>query len=385
MKIHFFSLNTLINIPSVRFIVQYFIDKYNTTVTITERAVKNENNYYDNNRNIIFDNIEENKNRLEYNSQSTIRKIKKYFSLIAKIKKSLKTKESSIIITPDFQVLFFIILLHKFLKKKNKKIIYLQFELFEYPGKINAFFNNYILKNADKIDLAIFPEINRSKLFVDNCKIPPKNTLILPNSCASVKDIKPERHSIFDNIPLNAFIVGHVGNLGDKNHYFNAFLEVAEKLATKNIYFIFLGKQSKEVQMKKKQIINSKILFFDKVPHQELVNIYPFFNLGVILYKGISPNYEYAAPNKLYEFWASGIPVVAHKLKGLKNVFVKKFLGTLTDMNHSERFYEDILKYYLNNNNSREIKSYFDENLEISLFLKELGKSIDSINMKNYV
>lgn len=376
MKIHFVSINTLINIPSVRFIVDFFIQKFNTSVTITERSIVNENNYFDNNKNVIFDKIDESKSFDKFKSQSSLAKVRKYFSVIKKIRKLQKNKTDKIIfITPDFQVIYFTVKLQKFFKHKNFKIIYLQFELVEYQGRLNNFFNKYMLKNADRIDLAVFPEINRLNLFLKSCKRKPLKSFVLPNSCEAInlpKNIK--KHQYLKSIPEDAFIVCHVGNVGGTGHFFSQFILAAELLKDENIYFLFIGNQSDTVKKEKEKLHSEKILFFDKIPHQELKQIYPFIDLGLILYKGLSPNFEFAAPNKLYEFWAYGIPVLAHHLKGLIPVFDTKEKGKLINFNISEEIQTELLQILKSDKNySSELISQFNNNLQISFFLEQMG------------
>ncbi len=377
MKIHFISINNLINIPSIRFIVDFFIEKFKCNVIITERAIVNQNNYFENNENVIFDNIDESKSIDDFKSENTIDKFKKYYLVIRKIRKLQKEKNDNIIfVTPDFQVLYFVIKLQKIFKHKNFKIFYLQFELFEYQGRLNNFFNNYLLRNAHIINLAIFPEINRLNHFLNQCLKPPKETFVLPNSCEPIKIESFVRHKILKSIPNDAFIVGHVGNVGGTDHYFKEIIQAAEKLSDENIYFVFIGRQSDEVKNIQKNIYSKKILFFDKIPHQELSQIYPFFNIGLILYKGLSPNFEYAAPNKLYEYWAWGIKSLAHPLKGLKGVFNNEVQGQLINFENQSELICTIKKLSKIDFNKNELKIYFNKNISISIFLKALIEKI---------
>ncbi len=377
MKIHFISINSITNIPSVRFIVDFFSDTFNADITIIERAIKNENNYYSQKKNVTFDNIDENDNYNNFIKQKTTHKIKKYHKLNKKIKKTLKSNEHTFIITPDFQVLNLIFIHKKLIKKQKHRIIYLQFEMIEYPGKLNAFFEKNVYKNANIIDLAIFPEKNRADIFLKKCRQKPKKQFIIPNSCrpANLSNLKP--HKLLSDIPTNAFIIGHVGNVGGIAHFFDNLIKVAESLKKENIYFIFIGNQSEEVKRTKKSIKSNKILFFDKIPHQELKYIYARLNLGLILYKGISPNFEFAAPNKLYEYWAFGIPVLAHKLKGLIPIFKIPEQGKLIDMNNIEEIKNSILNAQKTDKNK--LIKYFNDNLKIDNYFNNLEKNINEL------
>ena len=375
MRIHFISIVTLTNIPSFRFVADFFIKKYKTKILITERRIKNENNYFVNDK-IIFDYIDEKDSLQEILNQSLYGKLKKYLFLVFRLKIDMKNRKRTFLITPDYQVLFLIFTLKKLLTDKIK-IIYLQYELVEPQGFLNNYMYKQVLKNANLINLAIFPEVNRALYFTQGCILKPKNRFILPNSCYPIKQTNIQKHYILKSIPQDALIIGHIGNVGEDNHFFHEFITAANKLSSKNIYFIFIGNNSNKLEKKIKSLTNKKILFFNKIPHQELKNIYPFFNLGLILYKGTSPNYEFAAPNKLYEYWAFGIPVIAHKLQGLTNIFSIPEQGKLINMNKTNEIQEAILNFKKIDKNV--LLSYFNNILSISNYLKELYEILDNI------
>ena len=58
-------------------------------------------------------------------------------------------------------------------------------------------------------------------------------------------------------------------------------------------------------------------------------------------------NYDFCAPNKLYEYWSYGIPVFAHKLNGLTKLFEKEEYGLLFDF-YDNNVHLKILKQFDN-------------------------------------
>jgi glycosyltransferase involved in cell wall biosynthesis len=379
MKVNFISINTLTNIPSLRFFINYFIG-LNASIEITEIHVKSFNAYYKGLQDVKFDNIAVYENHQVYReNRLKIKKIK-YFRILKKLVSAFLQKRDYII-TTDFQVLYFIFILSPLFKSKKTKIIYQEFELVEkeYLGRLNLYFYKKVLKKSNLIDLAIFPEINRLNYFVENSTLSKEKCLMIPNTC-ELSPLNLKKHDCIDNIPTNKFIVGHVGNVGGKDHYFENLLTTIEKLNYHpEIFFLFIGYQTEEIKIRLRDILLNNALFIDAIPHEDLAKVYSHIDLGLILYKGVSPNFELCAPNKLYEYWSYGIPVIAHPLSGLKSVFKIPEQGVLTNFENVDEIrdtIESILDKRLNRNR---LRTYFKENLLISNFITEFDLRLRSI------
>lgn len=372
MKVHFLSISLLTSIPSLRFIVDSFLDK-NFRVAITELSIKNSNNYFVNKNiehNLIaeFDNFD----RLKVGLKKIA--FKKYLTIC----KILLSKKDDLIYTNDFQVVFL-----KLLLNKKSKLIYHQFELIEptFLGKIGNFVFKYVLKNANKIDLCIFPEQNRADYFINISKALKDKVMIFPNTCKLVTSNLVDEKSCIDFIPDSQFIVLHTGVLGVAEHYYDTFLRATQLFKKEdNVAFVFIGRKTTEIDRFIEENKITNIYFIANIPHQELLKVYKKANLGLILYKGVNLNIEYCAPNKLYEFWSNGIPVLAHTLQGLQPLFNNKVLGLLTDFSKEEIVYSTILNLKNSTDHFKEeVKKYFKENFEINIYQNELNNKIAAL------
>ena len=207
-------------------------------------------------------------------------------------------------------------------------------------------------------------------------------SFILPNTCElSSINTNPTKHNVLEQFSEENFIVAHLGNVGGDQHYFKNFINATQKLITKkDIVFLFLGRKNKKID----DIINQKQLsnvhFIDAVPHNELSQVYPFIDLGVILYKGTGYNYEFCAPNKLYEFWSYGIPVIGHSLKGLNPLFDKPEKGLLTSFDNEADIANTIIEIKNRVNNKEELKKIFETELSISSYLVSFKKKLEELN-----
>lgn len=85
----------------------------------------------------------------------------------------------------------------------------------------------------------------------------------------------------------------------------------------------------------KKQVENSdlsrQVSFFGKVPFEQLAEITSKAHLGVSLEKGTNLNYHFATPNKVFDYLASGLPVLASGLPEIKKIVDNFQIGLCID------------------------------------------------------
>jgi glycosyltransferase involved in cell wall biosynthesis len=67
-----------------------------------------------------------------------------------------------------------------------------------------------------------------------------------------------------------------------------------------------------------------------------LDEIYKNTDIGIILYKDVSINYKFCAPNKLFEYWSYGIPVIGDILPGLTSLSVDHKIARFVDLDNTE-------------------------------------------------
>jgi hypothetical protein len=380
-SIHLVSVSTITYVPIVKYLIESVYLKKYKKIEIIERSIKNANNYYLNNNQIELKCFQMYENHEEFNKEPFFKKIRKYFYLTGQLVKVRLKGKNSTLYTIDHHVLFIFILVSWIIPWKKNEVIYHQLEMVDKKqlGKINNFIFNVVLKNVKIISHAIFPEINRMKYFIDISGIDQNKTVLIPNTCKS-KELAKIRHEILHHIPENAFVIGHIGNIGI-NHYLKEFIDLAKtKKFPENFYFLFVGRQAKEI----KDLVNNlgkQFIFIDAIPHQDLEMIYSFIDLGLILYKGVDSNFEFCAPNKLYEYWSYGVPVIAHELDGLKPVFVNPLQGKLINMSIPQDIYDTLIVF---SKQDKTVRSRLIDFFNLELQIDKYSSSY-LLKLKNYL
>jgi len=268
---------------------------------------------------------------------------------------------------------------YKFFRKgKRTHIVYHEFENIDE-------INNHLLHHKfpygklplHLLDLVIAPEENRLQILLSHLGLPESHGMMIPNTCkVNNKSVKP--HEIFKKISPEKTTLLHVGSVGTRGHYFENVISALPDAWT----LILVGMLS-EVQRSvlEKYRGRKDILHIDQLPHSELAKLYAGTDLGLILYKGMDQNYEFCAPNKLYEMWSSGVPVIGHRLKGLEGVFKHSFQGALFDF-ESPKLETDLSNWkqqFDQKDASSRLKNYFKEHLQIDRFAQQLSATLKQL------
>ncbi|GIU70078.1 MAG: hypothetical protein KatS3mg002_1314 [Candidatus Woesearchaeota archaeon] len=373
MKFYYISISSLSFFPVFKYILKVFLKIKNDNKNnhhLVESYLKGFpeyssqvcTHYY-----YRFNNIN------HFNNMSFQTKIRRYLYVLFYIIKAILSKKT-VIYTSDYQVLFIVFKLFKLLGKSNVKLIYHQFELIELEHKRNIL--QIISSNKHYIDLAVFPEINRLNYFVDNTGFPIKRTLLFPNTC-EVNNVVTSKNKILKEFNDDDIVIAHVGNVGF-NHFLLEIISCFKKLNVPDNYkLVFIGKQSKDLEIFLQNNAFTNIYFYNEIPHNELSSIYNFIDYGLILYKPIDLNFDFCAPNKLYEYWAHGVPVMAHCLRGLENIITHN-LGSIIDFNKIQL--NDILKINkLTEEKRNMIKEEFRIKFEVTYYQNQLNQKLKDL------
>lgn len=73
--------------------------------------------------------------------------------------------------------------------------------------------------------------------------------------------------------------------------------------------------------------LTDKVLFFDKRPYEELIQFTLFADCGLALDKPTNLNYEYALPNKVFDYIQANTPIICGNLKEIKSLVLKYNIG----------------------------------------------------------
>ena len=363
-KFYFLSCNSFNTIPLIGEIYRFIEKKFEIIV------IQSSINGYDN----IFDTSKRYKsvvsfNRYaEYNEQTYLNKLTKHIKFIFWFCQQVIVNRLTKEIVNLYSHELFPIALSLIFFRKNDKIIYHQFEVLpENLNIIDRLSLQIIELHSDKVDLMIFPEQNRAQLMINRVKYQ-GDYMIMPNSNSQQKKtVKPFSRQ-------NKFVCTHIGSVGVEHNIEN--LLKAWKGLDQNCYqLIFVGRLSKNVSELISTYDYSNVEVIGQIPHSQLELYYQRTDLGLILYRDVGLNYRFCAPNKLYEYWSYGIPVMADQLEGLKSLFRFDFCGQLIDMSKPEKFLvgiEEISKV-----KREDLRDHFNENYNLKIFLEEFILKLD--------
>ena len=147
---------------------------------------------------------------------------------------------------------------------------------------------------------------------------------------------------------------------------------------------VFIGSGNQEENLKAICAGNSKAIFMNEVPPEQLLSILSQADVGVIPYEGTSLNNKLALPNKVFEYTAAGLAIIGTKLPEVTSILEegigvsydegdeKSFLQSLSELSDSalKHMQLNARNWYENNSwdvESKKLKDYFDD---VSINLK---------------
>ncbi len=300
-----------------------------------------------------------------FNHQSLIEKMKKYRLIVLYLFKYLK--KDTILYTNDLEILALSVAL-RWLAKTNCRIVYHQFEAIEREHVSFAKRISLLLLSAfPRIELAIFPERNRLNLFLGLINNRVGDSLVFPNTCY------PKTSHLTDGHSKDKFRIGHIGNLSLEAFFLKELADAVRLMEHIHLEFIFVGIKNKDIENYiRDNIPNATVIGW--LDHETLGEIYMTLDVGLVLYKPVDFNTDYCAPNKLYEYWSYGVPVIAPNLKGLVSVFDSPLKGKLVDF-YNYRELAEVIQNWIHkkqNEQRKELIQLFNEKLSIDIFIQKL-------------
>ncbi|MBM3428751.1 MAG: glycosyltransferase family 4 protein, partial [Bacteroidetes bacterium] len=76
-------------------------------------------------------------------------------------------------------------------------------------------------------------------------------------------------------------------------------------------------------------VAGKNVTFLDRLPHEQLKAITSTCLLGLSLDKPTHDNYKFSLPNKLFDYWQSGIPVLASPMVEVEKLVLKYNAGQI--------------------------------------------------------
>lgn len=131
-----------------------------------------------------------------------------------------------------------------------------------------------------------------------------------------------------------------------------------------------------------KNQLSEKVMFFDKRPYLEMMQLTSNAHIGLTLDKPLSDNYKFSLPNKLFDYIQAGIPVLSSQLVELKKIIDNYEIGCFVENISPEEIARKInflienpdkLNQYKSNCvRAAEIENWENEKMKLIRFVNDL-------------
>lgn len=178
---------------------------------------------------------------------------------------------------------------------------------------------------------------------------PNKPISIIKNFPSNSQIINPINYRSMLNLPSDSIIIIYQGRLLNCR----GIEQVIHALKyNPRFYFMIIGEGEKKDSYIIETLlvgVDKRVFFLGEVPYFELLNWTLGADIGTALIDPISLSYKLALPNKLFEYFKAGIPVVATDLPAIRRVFEKYPFGRLIEPNtHPKEIASALLDVYNN-------------------------------------
>lgn len=154
------------------------------------------------------------------------------------------------------------------------------------------------------------------------------------------------------------------------------FIESIKNIDNLVFFIIGEGDFKNKVSLKTRDLeLNHKVYILEGVEYDKLHEYTASADVGISLFEPISKSYEYALPNKLFEYIQSSIPILATNLPSIAEVIKDKEQGVLVNDPSNLEEIKNAIKYLMNLENLEKIrielekikKKYIFESQEIEI------------------
>ncbi len=143
------------------------------------------------------------------------------------------------------------------------------------------------------------------------------------------------------NVPEDSILLLYQGWIApDRN--LEIIIRGMRHLSSSKLYLLIMGYggYANDLQkLVKYYQLDKKVLFIPAKSQEQLLYYTASADIGIIPYPyGMDVNTNFASPNKLYEFIAAGIPILANNLSFIKKVIDENKFGVCTDIQSEQKF-----------------------------------------------
>jgi hypothetical protein len=226
--------------------------------------------------------------------------------------------------------------------------VYLYKKYFSFRVKVAVHYHEYTSPSEYETGMKLNKYFHKceKKLFADVCWLSHTNNFRLKQFLTDIKPIKPGNPMVLPNYPPQSWPcknrvyvnkpvkVVYVGALSLDTMFVKSFIEYVITQNGNLLFYIY----AYNIDAHTKNYIEAKNSSFIKlmpgVNYDDLPQQLKLYDVGVVLYKGHIDNYVYNAPNKLFEYYASGLDVwFPDIMKGSLQYVTKNCYPKITALN----------------------------------------------------
>ncbi len=224
-----------------------------------------------------------------------------------------------------------------FAKFRSKPLYYDSRELFRYLAglkekqkvqSILAAIENSYIRDCDKI---IVTGMMDAEVLMEDYGIPAERFILLRNLPHRVTSIEWKNLRNKFGFRPDSIILIYQGVVL-KGRGLLVLIESLKHIHTACL--VILGDGDFRVELEKlveKENLKDRVVFTGTIPQDEILSYTAGADIGCTLIENISKSYYYALPNKMFEYIAAGIPVLASNLPQMMQVIDKYKVGKYTD------------------------------------------------------
>ena len=109
-------------------------------------------------------------------------------------------------------------------------------------------------------------------------------------------------------------------------------IKALHKLKDVDLVIIGYGKVEAElVQYTKDEMLENRVHFLGRIPHEELPNYTKIADIGMVLEEPLGLSFEFSLPNKLFDYIHSELPIVSGNLTEISKVIKKHEVGVVVE------------------------------------------------------
>jgi len=218
------------------------------------------------------------------------------------------------------------------LKKKPEFVIYYHLEYAPFYGDFDVQMNRIV---GDRVDLVIYPEVNRAIFDIAVCGYKEVPIVTAYNIAGNRKDI----HIISPDKRNNKIL--YQGLISRRLTFADYFLDGRLRDVPIDLY----GRISDEDQIELETAFSSTlndIRYFGYVENAKLASIRKQYAYSIVMWNPINENYYFACPNKFFESIFDGVPPIAAPHPQCKSIIEQYECGIVMKDWSFESFYSAI-------------------------------------------